>query len=627
MTQTIAVLVRCLLAIAILAGASAVTSPAVAQTEGAPCKSKRDYIRVGGPRSAHTLATGEKRTQADLSYTLSCNSSGPVPAIVIYSAYTDDPDLVTMGHGVDNLMDAGYAIVTVASRGAACSGGAYQPFSPTEARDGYDVIEWIAEQPWSNGKIGMMGESAAAITQLPIAALQPPSLDAIAPVNFLTDFYRDVVYPGGIYNQSVATGWQTFQTAQSAAGLALGSPHPSEKSPQVTPGCPHREPLLMDDLQEVLEPSGSLPTDDVHEVLEPNYRLQMWDTAFYTDRLSLNDLGRIEVPVHAVLAWQDDQLASRSVQLLSAAQNTWGILTNGVHGTKPSVTTTDRLAFFDRFLKDVDNSFEDTPRVKVLWETGSAQQWTTTYSQWPPPQTKSHTFFLSNPDNEATGLITETPGVGEPDRYTYDGFSGQSRTIVPRNKPLWNDITPEGHSLTYTSAPLEHDLVVLGSASLDLQLGSTAADTDIQVTLTEVRDGNGRAGTETFVQQGWLRASHRAEDPERSTETMPVHTHQADDAKALEAGANELRIEILPFGHVFRAGSRIRLTIEAPFRTPSPWWSFDALPGIATNTVFHEGDLQSKLVLSTVPGRPDDMPAAPPACGTLTGQPCRAIDS
>lgn len=579
--------------------------PAADAQSAEACRSQRGYIPVGGGQTPYALATGELRTPADLSYTLTCPTSGLAgPAVVIYNAYTDDPDFVAMGQ-LEDLTRAGYAVVTVATRGVACSGGAFNPFHPDEARDGYDVIEWVAKQPWSNGKIAMMGESAAAITQLPVAALQPPSLDAIAPVQFVTDFYRDVVYPGGIYNQSVAVGWQAFQRAQSTLGLALGSPYSSTQKSPDSVGCPVRQPS---------------PSDVGHQVVDPEYRSQKWNTEFFTDRLSFEDLARIQVPVHAVVAWQDELLSSRSVQLLSHAGNSWAVLTNGTHGTKPGVTKQDRMAFFDHFLKGIDNSFEETPRVKVLWEMGSKNPWVTTYSHWPAPQTKSETFYLSRPAGQPEGALTEEIGTGDSSSYTYDGISGQ-------NRGTWKVRPMSGHSLSFTSAPLTEDLVALGPASLDLWLASTAQDTDLQVTVTEVRQDSAGSGasTETFVQQGWLRASHRALDEGRSTETFPVHTHREQDSQPLGAGPNQTRIEILPFGHVFRAGSRLKITIDAPPRVPSPWWSFDALAGGATNTVLHSGDYLSKLVLSTVPGQPESMPALPPPCGSLVGQPCREM--
>src|SRR5207253_10181489 len=118
-----------------------------------------------------------------------------------------------------------------------------------------------------------------------------------------------------------------------------------------------------------------------------------------------------------------------------------------------------------------------------------------------------------------------------------------------------------GTALACPSPPLTKDMTTVGSASLDHWLASTAVDTDLQVTLSEVRPD----GQEEYVQTGWLRASHRKLDPAQSTPTRPYQTHQEGDQALLVPGQPvSLRVEVFPFGHVFRAGSRIRVWIEGP---------------------------------------------------------------
>ena len=137
-------------------------------------------------------------------------------------------------------------------------------------------------------------------------------------------------------------------------------------------------------------------------------------------------------------------------------------------------------------------------------------------------------------------------------------------------------------------------MVIAGPSSLDLHLRSSARDTDLQVTLSEVRpDGN-----ETYVQNGWLRASHRKLDPRRSTSIDPVPTHLRRDAAPLPRGRFSLvRVPIWPVAHAFRAGSRIRVTVEAT-GGDRPRWQFATVDrGRTRNTVALGGRLASKLVL------------------------------
>src|SRR5204863_8438826 len=111
------------------------------------------------------------------------------------------------------ILQRGYALVGVSVRGTGCSQGKFDPFDSTMGTDGVDAVEWIAKQPWSNGHVGMIGVSFGGITQLLAAADRPPHLDAIAPSSATSDIYRDVVYPGGIFECDFTFFWVGDQKA------------------------------------------------------------------------------------------------------------------------------------------------------------------------------------------------------------------------------------------------------------------------------------------------------------------------------------------------------------------------------------------------------------------------------
>jgi predicted acyl esterase len=159
---------------------------------------------------------------------------------------------------------------------------------------------------------------------------------------------------------------------------------------------------------------------------------------------------------------------------------------------------------------------------------------------------------------------------------------------------------------------------VVGPASADLLVSSTAQDTDLQVTVTEVRPD----GQEQWLQRGWLRLSHRKLDAELSTILRPYHTHRESDAAPLTPNTPVLaRVEVMPFAHVFRAGSSIRLTVEAPTGV-TLGHRFDYLKTPAVNTVHHDPVVGSRLVLGTIPGGRALKPLS--ACNTVNMEPCRA---
>ena len=177
-----------------------------------------------------------------------------------------------------------------------------------------------------------------------------------------------------------------------------------------------------------------------------------------------------------------------------------------------------------------------------------------------------------------------------------------------------------GTALAYETAPLDHDVTVIGNSSVDLWLKSTAPDTDIQVTITEVRpDGKEIVRAERLA----ARERSRARRPTRPSCARRIRSRKAA-VQMLPAGKFSLaRVEVFPFAHVFRAGSRIRVIIDAPGGS-RPAWSFDDLPaqGHEVNTIGRGGAFASRIVLPVVSGV--DVAPGLPACPSLRGQPCRA---
>ncbi len=159
-----------------------------------------------------------------------------------------------------------------------------------------------------------------------------------------------------------------------------------------------------------------------------------------------------------------------------------------------------------------------------------------------------------------------------------------------------------------------------GTGSVDLWISSSAPDNDVQATLTEVLPD----GTERYVQNGWLRLSHRKLDRARSTDLNPFHSDEAKDMRPLTPNRlTYARIALFPFAHQFRAGSRIRLTLQAP-GGDRPQWAFEtpATGGTVVNRVAHDRTHVSRLVLPVLSTGPDLGATAAP-CPSLRAQPCR----
>jgi len=279
-------------------------------------------------------------------------------------------------------------------------------------------------------------------------------------------------------------------------------------------------------------------------------------------------------------------------------------------------------------------AFEKQPRVRVLFDNGGGSAgpgamqpvWSRDYTSWPPPGAVPTALRLGpggslTPAARHVGGRPVTPGTVsfKPDpsaRPADDLPTGNPWAALPPYQ--WIPATGTD-GVGFISTPLTGDVVAVGPASLDLWVESTAADTDLQATISEVRPD----GQELFVQTGELRASDRALDRSASTATDPVPTYAAATAAPLPRGRfTEVRIPIEPFAYAFRTGSRIRVSITAP-GGDRPAWQFATYPtgGAVTDTVGLGGAHPSALVLSVVRGVTP--PDAQPSCPSLRGQPCR----
>ncbi|MDP9183505.1 MAG: CocE/NonD family hydrolase [Actinomycetota bacterium] len=577
--------------------------------------------------TVQTIRQTADLTMADgttLRYTVVRPKNGrKLPTLFEYSGYDPgtNPDATYIRQYVES--GAGYNYIGVSLRGTGCSSGTFDFFQPAEAKDGAAVIAWIRKQGWSDGKVGMIGKSYPGITQLFVAAENPPGLLAIAPGHFFSDAYRDVARPGGIQNYGFASLWSF-----------VGRPSYEFQS---SPGRVARGDARC--LNGVTAETRGLPTNPFVQLQEHPY-----DDALYKERSPAPRLSRITSSVLATESWQDEQLASRGTDLIALLDDLnakrrgrktqwWLDVTNGDHGMMRTTTGyADLRRYYDYTLKGIDNGWSKRPRVQVWWDSkvdGRKPTWISGMQHWsekqrvqagilrPYPLTLHGNGALSTAKPgpmEAARSYAYTPGVGSQGigNPAYGGVAGAPNTY------LWSQKPPPNTSLAWTTAPVRQDLTLLGSASLDLWISSTAPDTDLQVTLSEVRPD----GKEMYLQKGWLKIAQRKLDPARSTPLRPYQTHTQQDVQFLTPGtAVPARVEVFPFAALIRKGSSLRVSIEAPTVLPE-LWAFTPFPTPALNTVLSDAAHPSRLVL---PMGPNDAnrSIALPACDTLIREPCR----
>ncbi len=467
----------------------------------------------------------------------------------------------------------GYVVVKVDSRGAGKSPGRLDPNSPAEFRDFYDAIEWAGVQPWSSGKVGLLGISYYAAGQWMIASLRPPHLTALLPWQGASDFYRDRTRQGGIFCSGFTRRWWTRSVLRNQHG------NPESPFKDIDTGERNTGPLHLSE-KELRENRVDYAGNILAHPL---------DDAWYRERSP--DFGKIDVPALVVANWGGLGLHLRGTILgyqRIASRDKWLKVQSGSYFLTfllPENVALQRR-FFDRHLKGIDNGWQREPRVEVSIRTVDDRvKRDATGAQWPLEGTRWMRFYL---DCGSKSLESENP--------------------------LHNSKTPYaalGDGVAFRSAPLERDLEFAGPVSATLWVSSSTEDMDIFATLR----GYGPDGNEaTFfssvepkapLSQGWLRASHRRLDPARSTEYQPYHSH--DESQKL--GREEIvrvEVEIWPMSIALPAGSRLELLLQGRDFERSGFFQHDdpedRPPGIfgGTNTIYAGGNMPSSLLLPVV---------------------------
>ena len=237
------------------------------------------------------------------------------------------------------------------------------------------------------------------------------------------------------------------------------------------------------------------------------------------------------------------------------------------------------------------------------------------FSQWPPSEQEVYRLFLQ-PDGTLADAAPTVDGAAS--SFPHDYEAGQRTFDGGQPFYEWAPTAP-GSAAVFISDTLTTDMVFVGSGSADLYVASTAADAELEVTLSEVRED----GFETYVQAGWLRVSQRALDEMQSSPLRPVKTHLQADAAPLNSGEFvEARVEIFPFAHIFRTGSRIRIQIDTPGDGRELWkFLLTEYEDTVTYTVGHSAMYPSSIALPLIPM--SSVASDPPPCPALRGQPCR----
>jgi putative CocE/NonD family hydrolase len=504
--------------------------------------------------------------------------SDPLPVIWTYDRYhratVQNGRLVTQLDGDQWLMKVlrhGYVIGVADARGAGASFGNWQgPSTDQEARDGYDVTEWFAAQPWCNKRVGMYGRSYLGISQYVTAATSPPHLKAIFPEMAMFDLYS-FAYAGGVFRNDFAANWNRLISDLDTVTLA--APVDEDKN-----GALLRK-SVEDHMsnRNVYEMMAALPLRD-------SFDERSKSKPYFTQSPSraLKEINKSGVAVYHLTGWND--LWAKDAILWFSNLSVPQKLTIGPwsHGASFGIDLAEEhLRWYDFWLKDIDNGVMRESAIQYYTMGAPAgHEWRST-SQWPLPQQQIVNYYFhgelagSHRSPRDYSLSVERPqDASGVDEYVvdYSTTTGKgSRWANGYGRAFgYGDLTPNDEKgLTYTTPPIVSPIEVTGHPVAHVWVASKAKDLDVFVYLEEID----RSGISQYVTEGNLRASHRAlGKPADNLLNLPYHRSFAEDIKPLTDEPVELVFDLFPTSNVFDAGNRIRITITGAdkdnFETP-----------------------------------------------------------
>ena len=422
----------------------------------------------------------------------------------------------------------GYAVIRVDSRGAGWSPGFMDPGSARETQDLYQCIEWAGTQPWSNGKVGMLGISYYASNQWRVATMHPKHLAAIIPWEGQNDRYRDSGYHGGILCQ-----FQERWAKHQVVNIQYGRGDKAKKNPNTGESVAGPVTLSEEELAK--------NRFDAYEELKKH----PFDDEWHRSRSA--DLSKVKVPLLTCANWGGQGIHPRGnfngfietpdstpKWLEAHGDSHWSLFSSGY-----GVALQKR--FFDHFLKGEKSGWDKQPKVHLNVRHPGEKFVLRAEKEWPLARTQWTKFYL-DPANKA---LSAKP-LAQTGKIEYEGL---------------------GDGVTFWMPPLEKPMEITGPMAAKLFISSSTQDADLFL-IIRVFDPAGKELTfmgstdpNTPIANGWLRASHRRLDPKRSKPWRPFHPH--DRAELLAPGeVYECEVEIVTSCIVVPAGWRVALTVR-----------------------------------------------------------------
>ncbi|GAA0983038.1 hypothetical protein GCM10009576_044670 [Streptomyces rhizosphaericus] len=448
----------------------------------------------------------------------------------------------------------GYAVVRTDMPGAGNNPGRLAPWGIAGAEALRDCIDWAGVQPWSNGNVGTWGMSYLAMSQHQAAGLQPKHLKAMIAIGTDVDLYEEVAYNGGIFNEQFWPVWK----ANGIDPAVVGTPDIADFI-QTLKDSPFRDT----DPDAVFGPRADVfMSPDLTDVTVP-----LWAVAATTHSAHFHQLG-----------------GSNAYLATPTANKKLDLWDDWFQKSYAEETVAAHKAFFDHWLKGVDNGIMDVPPVRLEIRSGNGAAHILHENEWPIARTEYRRWYLdasraqtAQPAGERQFLRLETT---EPTASAQTAYPAEIALVPPargaalRVDPASAQSDPHATGCSFLSPPLTADAILAGYGKVGLTVSSTSHDMDIYVSVRVIDESGHEVDFTGFatsgfgdrpipLMKGWLKASHRKIDEERSTNYTVKHTHRkADYAELVPDEEVEVEIELVPSTGLLRKGQRIRVDVQ-----------------------------------------------------------------
>jgi len=591
----------------VAAAVLASTTPAWAALDQGPCSVKKEADVATKMRDGTVLMADVYRPQEPGSY----------PVLLMRLPYNKDAAQTYVYAKPEEYASHCYIVVIQDVRGQYKSQGEFYPFRD-EGKDGYDTVEWAAQLPGSNGKVGMYGFSYVGATQWLAAAEKPPHLVAIAPAHTSSDYYDGWSYEGGAFSLAFKQSWPLTSIAMSGVRR-------------------QGDQQLLDEIQQA---ASDLPALYKHVPISdylPNSQNDQRIASYYADWVAhdtWDDYWKqwsirtkyqdIQVPALNFAGWYDVFMKGGTENFMGMREKggseaarkgqhlvigpwihlPWEQKVGEIDFGPEAANPIDRLhlRWFDYWLKGQANGVDTEKPVRVF--VMGANTWRKADS-WPLPETRFTPYYLHSMGQANTrygngSLSLEKQEANQtPDKYRYDpanpvpsagGHSCCTPDVAPVGPYDQAKIEDRADVLVYMTPPLEQSIEVTGPVQVILYAQSSTPDTDFTAKLVDVHPD----GKVYNLGNGIIRASSR-ETLERRTPIEPGKVY-------------EYKIDLWPTSNLFRPGHRIGLEISSsnfPHYDRNPNTGAEFGQGttfkIADQTILHDADHPSRIILPVIP--------------------------